>query len=226
MAANESNPLLSLDLFARPVLNKSFILVQKNAAAMAGTSSQGCGTGQMSVGLAPANNVVGKIVLIDRGTCSFVEKVHGAQLGGASGVIVLNNDAANPDAVLAMGGSDAAINTITIPAVMISYNKGLELKVALGLGAAITGSLKRDVAKVPKRDGDFDDGVMSHEYGHGISTRTSPQTASGGSLSGNEQGGEGWSDYWALYMTTRTNNLSSATLAHPNGVLPDRGIGA
>ena len=225
LAANESNPALNLDLFARPVLNKDFIVVQKNMAASAGTSSQGCGAG-MGVGLAPSNVVTGKIVLIDRGTCSFVEKVHGAQLGGAAGVIVMNNDMAAPNAVLAMGGSDATINSITIPAVMVSYNKGLELKAALASGAIITGSLKRDNPKIPKKDGDFDNGIIAHEYGHGISSRTSPQTASGGSLSGNEQGGEGWSDFWALYMTTRTNDLGAATTAHPNGVLPDRGIGS
>ncbi len=224
LAANESNVAFNLDIYARPVLNKDFIVVQKNAAASVGTSTEGCGA-SMGVGLAPANNVLGKIVLIDRGSCSFVEKVHGAQLGGAAGVIVMNNDAANPNAVLAMGGSDATINTITIPAVMVSYNKGLELKAALGSGAIIVGSLKRDSPKIPKKDGDFDNGIIAHEYGHGISSRTSPQTASGGSLSGNEQGGEGWSDFWALYMTTRSNDLGSVTTQHPNGVLPDRGIG-
>ncbi len=224
LAANESNVLLNLDLNARPVLNKDFIVVQKNATASVGTSTQGCGA-SMGVGLAPANTVLGKIVLIDRGSCSFVEKVHGAQLGGAVGVIVMNNDATNPNAVLAMGGSDATINTITIPAVMVSYNKGIELKAALASGATIIGSLKRDAAKIPKKDGDFDNGVIAHEYGHGISSRTSPQTVSGGSLSGSEQGGEGWSDFWALYMTTRTNNMGAATAQHPNGVLPNRGIG-
>ncbi|MEO7311659.1 MAG: M36 family metallopeptidase [Chitinophagaceae bacterium] len=212
------------DLYANPVLNKPFVIVQKNAAAAVGTSSEGCGTGQMSGGLPPANDVNGKIVLIDRGSCSFVEKVLGAQLGGAVGVIIINNvPGAQP---IAMGGTDAPTNAITIPAVMISFEAGKELKAALVGGAAINGSLKKNINN-PRRDGDLDNGVVAHEYGHGISTRL---TAGGpnptGHLNGGEQGGEGWSDNFALYMTTASADLQPATALHPNGILPNRGIGS
>jgi len=47
------------------------------------------------------------------------------------------------------------------------------------------------------RDGDFDFAIIGHEYGHGVSNRLT-----GGPgincLSGNEQAGEGWSDYIGL----------------------------
>ena len=54
----------------------------------------------------------------------------------------------------------------------------------------------------PKRDGDFDNGVVAHEYGHGISNRLAGGAVNVSCLSNAEQAGEGWSDYFALMMTT------------------------
>ncbi len=55
----------------------------------------------------------------------------------------------------------------------------------------------------PDRDGDIDNGVVCHEYGHGISHRLTGGPASGaGCLENAERGDEGWSDYYALMMTT------------------------
>lgn len=213
-------PTSNVNLYTNPVLNAPLAIVQKNDLSTVGTSSEGCSTGQQSIAL-PANNVNGKIAVIDRGDCSFVEKVLGAQMGGAVGAIVVNNVDGPP---IAMGGSDATGNAITIPAVMISKADGAILKSQLSSGATIIGSLKRDHPPAPKRDGDIDNGVISHEYGHGISNRLT----GGGALlplGGDEQGGEGWSDYVALYMTLRSNDLLPATSQHPFGVLPSRGIG-
>ncbi|NNE25662.1 MAG: hypothetical protein HKN09_02355, partial [Saprospiraceae bacterium] len=211
--------LTPYDLHENPVLNKPFVLINDGCG-----SPTGCGLGG-GVGSAPCNNVAGAIVLIDRGDCSFVEKVDGAQKGGAAGVIVMNNNSSNPDEVVAMGGTDPTGNTITIPSVMVSYNTGLQLKESLAEGATIVGSLVQENPPAPRRDGDFDNGIIAHEYGHGISSRTSPQGLLGGTLSGSEQGGEGWSDYYALYLTTTSNDLQAANGAHPNGVLPNKGIG-
>ncbi len=66
-----------------------------------------------------ANDLTGKIALIDRGGCAFVTKATNAQNAGATAVVVCNNDSANPDALGYMGGDD--MGTLTIPAVMISY---------------------------------------------------------------------------------------------------------
>ncbi len=209
------------DLFTAPVLNKPFIIVEKNMLSTVGSSSEGCTAAQMSVALPPNNDVTDKIVLIDRGSCSFVEKVLGAQNGGAAGVIVINNSPGEP---IAMGGADAPGNAITIPAVMVAQDVGAQLKAVLLGGGTITGSLQRKFPVVAKRDGSLDNGVIAHEYGHGISTRLTGGP-DGGSLGGSEQGGEGWSDFTALYMTLRTNDLTAATASHPNGVLPLRSIG-
>jgi hypothetical protein len=73
----------------------------------------------------------GKIALIDRGNCFFVVKVKNAQNAGAIGVIIANNDAANPTQVVQMGGSDA---TITIPSLSVSLNNGNTIKSQLGIG--------------------------------------------------------------------------------------------
>jgi uncharacterized repeat protein (TIGR01451 family) len=208
------------NLFRNPVVNKEFVIVKKNSMSTVGKDSEGCSSGQQSIALRPDNDVTDKIVLIDRGSCSFVEKVSGAQMGGAAGVIVINNADGPPQA---MGGTDAPGATIVIPAVMISKADGEILKAQIAAGAVIRGSLKRDSPPTPKRDGDLDNGVIAHEYGHGISSRmTAPNTT--GTLGGSEQGGEGWSDYFALYMSLRINDLV-ADPSNPNGKLPTRSIG-
>ena len=51
-------------------------------------------------------------------------------------------------------------------------------------------------------DGDFDAGVITHEYGHGISNRLTGGPTTGGCLSSHdEREGEGWSDWLALALT-------------------------
>lgn len=215
----------SSSLYKNPAINRQFVIVQKNANSVTGTSSQGCSTGEESVALPPANNVLGKIVLIDRGTCSFVEKVLGAQDGGAAGAIIINNIPGPP---LGMGGSDAPGNAIKIPAVMISQADGNILKNQLNAGATIMGSMQRLLPPPPMRDGDIDNGVMAHEYTHGISTRLTGGGGTEGPLGGAEQGGEGWSDYNAMYMVTRKANIIPPTAAnigtHPNGTLQTHGL--
>lgn len=49
------------------------------------------------------------------------------------------------------------------------------------------------------RDGDLDNMVIIHEYGHGISNRLS-------TLGGQEQMGEGWSDYYGLLLTMESGD--------------------
>jgi len=52
------------------------------------------------------------------------------------------------------------------------------------------------------RDGSLDGGIISHEYGHGVSTRLTGGGATATCLSNDEQAGEGWSDFIALVMIT------------------------
>jgi len=71
----------------------------------------------------------------------------------------------------------------------------------------------------PDRDSDMDNGIIVHEYTHGISTRLTGGPANSSCLTNSEQAGEGWSDYFGLMATT---DWATATL---NGGAARRGIG-
>ena len=70
-------------------------------------------------------------------------------------------------------------------------------------------------------DGDFDNGIIAHEYGHGWSIRLTGGPLNSSCLQNVEQGGEGWSDYAALMLGTNWATLTP-TIASAN--IP-RGIG-
>ncbi len=69
--------------------------------------------------------IVGKVAIIDRGTCGFVVKVKNAQDAGASAVLIADNAPGSP---AGLGGTDP---TITIPAVRITQAAGITLKAAV-----------------------------------------------------------------------------------------------
>ncbi|MDT8305135.1 MAG: T9SS-dependent M36 family metallopeptidase [Anaerolineae bacterium] len=134
----------------------------------------------------------GHIALLDRGACTFVLKVANAQAAGAIAVIVANNVSGPP---ITMGGSDPSI---AIPSVMISLDDGNLFKANLPLEVTI-----EDLgAGIPRRDSDLDNGVIIHEYAHGISNRLTGGPATTFCLGNREQMGEGWSDWLALVLTT------------------------
>lgn len=56
------------------------------------------------------------------------------------------------------------------------------------------------------RDGSFDNPVIAHEYGHGISNRLVGGPSNVGCLSNNEQMGEGWSDWYGLMLTMESTH--------------------
>jgi hypothetical protein len=70
-------------------------------------------------------------------------------------------------------------------------------------------------------DSDFDNAIIAHEYGHGWSIRLTGGPANSNCLNNAEQGGEGWSDYLGLMLTTNWGGLTP-TVASAN--IP-RGIG-
>lgn len=137
-------------------------------------------------------DISGKIVLIDRGSCTFVQKVLDAQSAGAAGVIIINN----VDGIFAMGGT----GSVNIPAVMISQVDGSTLKTELLNGRVIADLI---TCNGPKSDGSFDNGIVAHEFGHGVSSRLTGGPANAGCLGNAEQAGEGWSDWLALMMTIK-----------------------
>ncbi|HIL94723.1 MAG TPA: hypothetical protein EYG51_02245, partial [Pseudomonadales bacterium] len=61
----------------------------------------------------------------------------------------------------------------------------------------------------PRRDGDFDAGIILHEYGHGISNRLVGGASNVSCLGNAQQPGEGLSDWWALVYTAQLGDLGT-----------------
>lgn len=156
----------------------------------------------------PASSLTNKIGLVERGTCAFAVKVKNLQDAGAKAAIVYNN-VANGATIGNMAGNDP---TITIPSVLINNAEGEYIKTQLAASTTVNVTLKRNMTP----DGSFDNGIVTHEYGHGISNR---MTGTGynclNSGVSKEQMGEGWSDFFALMLTNKAGD--DATVA--------RGIG-
>ncbi|WP_412061977.1 M36 family metallopeptidase [Rubrivirga sp. IMCC45206] len=61
----------------------------------------------------------------------------------------------------------------------------------------------------PDIDGDFDAGVIVHEYVHGLTNRLTGGASEATCLNNAEQMGEGWSDYYALAFTQDAGDLGT-----------------
>ncbi len=79
-----------------------------------------------------SNNVADKIALIDRGSCTFLEKALNAQMAGAIAVIIANNEENSPTQLFIPGGDDMA--QVRIPVLASNYNLGSLLKRRLMTG--------------------------------------------------------------------------------------------
>jgi hypothetical protein len=59
------------------------------------------------------------------------------------------------------------------------------------------------------KDGDFDNLVIVHEYGHGLSNRLTGGPGNTGCLNNGEQMGEGWSDFYGVLMTIEAGDAGT-----------------
>jgi len=154
---------------------------------------------------APTNAaaIAGNIALIQRGGCTapasnnYTDKVKFAQNAGAIAAVIFDSDR-NSTVVLSPGGTDA---TVTIPVIGISGADGARIQAALGTTASAAATIKTGA----DIDGSFDNGVVSHEFGHGISNRLTGGGTSAclDNTTGNQTMGEGWSDFFGMWMTTQ-----------------------
>ncbi|GAB3230786.1 hypothetical protein GCM10027346_16710 [Hymenobacter seoulensis] len=191
----------SKPLTSTPVTGKLVL-----AATATGVGQEGCSE------FSNAAAISGNIAVVYRGSCGFADKVQNAQKAGAIAVLVINNAAGAP---IIMGGAPTvALPAIAIPAVMISQADGAKVRTALDAQTEVVITLKND-GSGPEFDGDFDNGIIAHEYGHGISTRLTGGAMNSTCLRNAEQAGEGWSDWFGLMLTTKVGD---------NGAKP-RGIG-
>jgi len=65
----------------------------------------------------------------------------------------------------------------------------------------------------PRRDSSMDNGVMIHEYGHGVSNRLTGGPANSNALNNVQSGGmgEGWSDFYALMFLQRSTDTANSS---------------
>lgn len=147
-----------------------------------------------------ADEMNGKIAIIDRGTCFFSEKATNARDAGAIAAIICNYEEG-----LVNMSAGTVFQDDEFPIIMLRksdcqlvrtlINDGLELKI------------ESPPAVGPDfLDGDFDNGIVAHEYGHGISTRLSGGRSNSNCLSNDEQMGEGWSDFFTLVTSVKSGD--------------------
>jgi hypothetical protein len=173
------------------------VLISDDNSGTSTDSNDGCDN------ITNGSSLVGKIVVINRGNCQFGTKVLAAENQGAIAVIVVNNVNTAP---IAMGpGNDGG--TVTIPSVMINQSQGLALVTALQNNTPISGTLT--LSGSPVFTSSLDSGVITHEYGHGISNRLTGGANLSGCLQNAEQMGEGWSDYFSLMLTMKPTDTAN-----------------
>lgn len=161
--------------------------------------------GYFSACQAPTNAaaLAGKIALIKRGGCFFNLKVKNAQDAGAIAVIMMDSIANNPSR-LSMSSSE--ILGIKIPAVFVTKEIGDSFIAEMANGP-VNVKLEIPAGLYLYADGDFDNGIVAHEYGHGISTRLTGGRKNSSCLTAPEQMGEGWSDWMALMMQLKSGDV-------------------
>lgn len=162
-----------------------------------------------------ASEISDKIAVIRRSTsvanggtpCSFIDKVLNAQYAGALAVIIVNN----VDGAISMSGANQLVG---IPAISVTKVVGDALIARMKI-ETVNGKIQLNSSPFVNSDGDFDNGIIAHEYGHGISNRLTGGAANSSCLNNAEQMGEGWSDWFALMMQLKAGD---------NGATP-KGIG-
>ncbi len=163
------------------------------------------------------NDLTGKIALIDRGLCFFSEKSYNAQTKGAIGVIIcaiVGVNGGDGEATFGMTGSTNA-ELITIPTVSFKKSDCDKIKLALSNNVDVVVTMhERENSGPEYNDGTYDNGIIAHEFGHGISNRLVGGPGASGCLGAAEQMGEGWSDFFTLVLTVEDGD----TGADPRGV--------
>lgn len=84
----------------------------------------------------------GKLALIDRGTCTFSQKVANAKAAGAVGVVIINNVAGDPTAMARTAGFDD-----DLPAVMIGKNEGAALRASAATTASAVATFQEFITE-------------------------------------------------------------------------------
>lgn len=181
------------------------------AVGLDGTTSANLGCQTL---LNPAS-LRGKIVLIDRGSCTFERKALNAQNAGAIACVVCNFENNLPAGL----ADDPAISGVTIPVVGMRSGDCDLMRQALDRERVQLTLVAPPITGPDSVDASFDNGIIAHEYGHGISTRLTGGPGTTSCLVNDEQMGEGWSDFFALVTTVVPGQSGSLSRGVGNYVL-------
>ena len=161
------------------------------------------------------NDMTGKIALIDRQDCTFVDKALNAQNAGAKGCIICNYE---NETVLMGAGVNSPSGQVEIPVIMLRKSDCDILRQYAGAGLNV--SIVQPANPGPNLyDGDFDNGIIAHEHGHGISNRLTGGPSQAGCLGNIEQMGEGWSDFFSLITMVKPGDTGAKRRGLGNYVL-------
>ena len=160
--------------------------------------------------------VRGKVAFIYRGLCEFGTKALNAQNAGAIAVVICNvpgaggdpsSDGSDPISGGLGGGSNGL--DVTIPTIALGFQDCNAIQASVEEGFPVTVRIKpAEEQGVAEVSSSFDNVIVGHEYGHGISGRLvgGPNTICFGD---DEQMGEGWSDFFGLIISTRPEDLGA-----------------
>ena len=169
--------------------------------------------------LTNAADVAGKIVLVDReptsgdGACSVATKLINIAAAGAAGIVVVNLSGW-PDSIYTL--SDVMPASYSTPAMSISFNSAATIKSELAAGHTVTARMLRP-ATGTSRDGTIDNQIVAHEWGHYLSNRL---IGDGSGLTATQARGmgEGWSDFLAILLEVRPDDVATPSNATWNGL--------
>lgn len=155
--------------------------------------------------VANGDQVNGKIALIDRGFCFFEAKTLNAQAAGAVAVIICNYEESAPGMSGGVEGDEP-----TIPTISLKASDCAQIKMKLDQDQIVMASIGQPEDNGPDAvSSSFDNGIVAHEYGHGISNRMTGGPSNDGCLFNAEQMGEGWSDFFALITSVRPGDTGA-----------------
>jgi hypothetical protein len=201
--------------FSPPKFSLTAALIVANDG-VSGTTNKDGETGTLSDNCEPpaVDAYKDKIVIIDRGFCSFQQKAANAIIGTAAGMIVADN---NPNDVhpFSLGNDDTLNKPTPIATLSVTKADGATLKAAAAATKQVT--MSRDQA--PDLDGTLDITVVGHEFGHFVHHRlTSCETKLCAAMS------EGWADFSALLVSSRAGDFATPNQQFPLAVYSTRGI--
>ncbi|MEE9437467.1 MAG: M36 family metallopeptidase [Saprospiraceae bacterium] len=158
------------------------------------------------------DEINGNIALIDRGLCDFSLKAYHAQQAGAISVIICNVVGGGDTDGLSSFGMSGGDHASEIDIVPLSLGKTDcdVIRASLLSNIDVQVTIQSRPPMGPEfLDGAVDNGIIAHEYGHGISNRIIGGPSQAGCLTSDEQAGEGISDYFSLVTTVEDGDMGT-----------------